>query len=117
MEQEGETYKHEAEDLATLEGDLEAGKSVDVAKVRGLNVAGRGDHHADVAAGHRGGSADEEGDGGEGEDAGTALGPRHVDSTENDDSEESTEDGKSAVLFLEEGDGTLRIIILKLASD
>lgn len=35
--------------------------------------------------------------------------PGHVDGAEDDGGEEGAEDGESAVLFFEEGDGTLNI--------
>ena len=115
-DEESEADKDETEDLAALEGNLEALEPIDVAKVGGLDIAGSSDHHANISAGHGGGGADEEGNGGVGEGV-SAGGPRHVDGTEDNDTEEGTEDGKSAVLFLKEGDGTLRIIIFKLASE
>ena len=106
-DEKGKADEAEAEDLTTLEGNHEAVESINVTKIGGLDVAGGGNHHADVAAEHRGTSSNEEGDGGEGE--GVRAVPRHIDGTENDAGEKSTEDGKSQVLLLEEGDSTLRI--------
>ena len=51
-DKEGEADEAESEDLATLEGNLEALELLDAAKVRGLVVANGGDHHADVATEH-----------------------------------------------------------------
>lgn len=115
-DEEGEADEHKAEDLATLEGDLEAFEPIDVAKVGGLDVGGSSGHHADVAASHGGDGTDEESKGGVGEVVLVSIDelPGHVDGTEDNDSEESTEHSKSAVLFLEESFGTLRIIIFKL---
>ena len=106
-DKKGKTDEAEAEDLSTLEGNHEAVESINVAKIGGFDVTSGGNHHADVAAKHRGTSSNEEGDGGVGE--GISAAPRHIDGTENDDGEKSTEDGKSQVLLLEEGDSTLRI--------
>ena len=36
------------------------------------------------------------------------MGPRHIDGAANNCGEEGAEDGKSAVLFFKEGDGTLK---------
>ena len=104
-DEEGKTNKDESEDLATLEGDLEAKELVDVAEVGGLDIADSGDHHADVAAKHGGAGTDKEGEHGVGE---FMVGvPGHVNGAEHDDGEEGDEGGESDVLFLQEGDGAL----------
>mmetsp|Transcript_26852 Transcript_26852/g.31562 ORF Transcript_26852/g.31562 Transcript_26852/m.31562 type:complete len:361 (-) Transcript_26852:257-1339(-) len=115
-DEESETDEDEAEDLAALEGNLESLESIDVAKVGGLHVASGRNHHADVAAKHGGGGADEEGKGGVGEVVLVAVDllPGHVDGAEDDDAEQGTEDGESAVLFLQESDGTLLDVLVDI---
>jgi hypothetical protein len=112
-DEEGKTDEAETEGLTALESNDESVESIDVAKIGGLDVGGGGDHHADVATEHGGAGTDEEGEGGVGEVVGS-LSPRHVDGAEDDDSEKSAEDAESAVLFLEEGDGTILNVLVDL---
>ena len=103
--EEGETDEAETEDLAALEGNLEAIESVNVAKIGGLVVAHGGNDHADVAAKHASAGSNDESEHGVGERVGTV--PGHVDSAENNHSEEGAENAQSSVLFFQESDSTL----------
>ena len=107
-DEEGEADEAEAEDLTTLEGDLEAFILRNVAEVGGLVVANSSDDHADVSAEHAGGGTNDEGEHGEGEFVLVdILVPGHVNGAEDNDCEERAEDGQSQVLFFEESDGAL----------
>ena len=80
--------------------------SVNVAIIGGLIVAFGSDDHTDVTTEHRGRCTDEESEHSVRELV-ILMRPWHIDSTEDDDSKDGTECGKSSVLFFQESNGSL----------